>query len=81
MYTIIFFSSEGDFYFSMLGKYNGFQYSFVTIHFFCLIFINATVVQTFFSERKCKREITVKNPLTNNCNTMVDTTNKISQLN
>ena len=33
---------------------NFFKYSFVTILSFCLVFINATVVQIVFFKRKCK---------------------------
>ena len=61
-------------------KPNRFQQFFVTINYFCLIIINATILQIVFSERKCKRNITVKNPLTNNYNTMVDPAKKIFQL-
>ena len=62
-------------------KPNVIQYSFVNIHFFCLIIIDATVVQIFTCERKKKCKITVKNTLTKNCNTMVDTLKKTLQPN
>ena len=53
---------------------NLFQYSFVTIHSFCFIVITETVVQLVTSERNHEQNISVKNPLTNNCNKILDTT-------
>ena len=63
------------------GKPNGFQYSFVTIYSFCFVIISVTLAQIFTSERKCKRNINVKNILTNNCNTEFNPTGKVFQLN
>ena len=62
-------------------KPNCFKYSFVTIHYFCFIIINTKLVQIVFYERKCKRKITVKNPFTKKCNTMMDPVKIIFQLN
>ena len=47
----------------------------------CLTVVNSTLFLIVFFERKCKREIIVKNPLTNNCNTTVDPVKKIFQIN
>ena len=41
------------------------------------IIINSTVVHIVLSERNCKRKITIKNPPTNNCNTMVHPNKKV----
>ena len=60
---------------------NCYQYYFLTIHSFFFVIINATIVHILFFERKRKRKITVKNPFTNNCNTMVDPAKKMFQLN
>ena len=67
--------------FTCWGKPNVFQYSFVTMHYFLFVIIGATLVQLVMSERNYKRNITVKNPFTNNCNTMVDPTKIFFQLN
>ena len=48
--------------------------------FIFLIIINTTVVQLVLSERKRKSKITVKNPLTNNCNTVVDSINLLPSI-
>ena len=66
-------------YFYLLEKPNVFQQSFVTIVFF--VIISATSVHPSRSERKRKMNSTVKNLPTNNCNTMLDTTKKICDLN
>ena len=47
------FTSEGQFVLFLLWKPNCFQYSFVTINYFYFITINATLVQIFFSDKKC----------------------------
>ena len=59
------------FIFIFCEKPNVIQYSFVNIHFFCIIIIDTTVVQIITFERKYKCKITVKNTHTNNCNTIV----------
>ena len=46
--------------FLCLEKHNVCQYSFVTVHYFWIFIINATVVQLISSERKCKLKITIK---------------------
>ena len=51
------------------------------IIYFCFVITNAIVVQILFCEEKCKGKITVKNPLTNNCNTILYPTRKIFHLN
>ena len=65
----------------MLEKTNGFQYYFVTIRFFCFVFINAIVFHISISERKHQYNIYVKNTHSNNCNIILDTNNKVCQLN
>ena len=85
---IIFIFSNTRYEFSLLNdtfsilfweKPNLFQYYFVTKNYFCFNITHATVVQILFCEKKCKRKITVKNSLTNNCNTTVDPANMIFQ--
>ena len=44
-------------------KPNFFKYYFVTIHYFCFIIINETLVQVFFCESKHKRKIPGINPM------------------
>ena len=66
------FTSRGHFECYLFWKTNCFQYSFIKDYSSCFIIINATVVQIVFCERNHKRKITVKTPLTNNCNAMVD---------
>ena len=75
------FTSEENFIIIFQEKPNDFQYYFVTIHSFNFIIFNSTVVQLVLSKRKWKRKIAVEHPLTNNCNMMVDYTNKVFQLN
>ena len=62
-------------------KTDFFQYSLVAINFFCFSIIYTTIVEVVFCERKSKRKITVKNPLTRSCNTIVDPAKIIFQLN
>ena len=73
-------NSELNLYFSLLKKNSVFQYSFVAINYFFII-VSVTVFCIFRSERKLKINITVKNPLTNNCNKMLGTNKKFFQLN
>ena len=60
---------------------NLFHYYFVAIDYCFFIIINATVVQIVFCDRKGKSKVTVKNKLSNNCNTMLNTVKIIFQLN
>ena len=48
------FTFEGQFSYSLLEKMNCFQYSFVSILYFCFVIFNETEVQIVFSERKWK---------------------------
>ena len=60
-YTFYEFSLINDtFSIIFCGNSNGFQYSFVTICYFCVIIINLTAVKIVFCERKCKSKITAK---------------------
>ena len=77
---LIIFTSEGHSIILFWGDPEIFQYYFLTIHLFCFATVNTTVVKKIFIESNCKSKVTVKSPLTNNCNTMVDPTKKIIQL-
>ena len=55
-------------------KTNGFQYSLVNTHYYCFVFISSKIFQIVTSERKLNSKVTVINKLTNNCNTILDTT-------
>ena len=48
-------TSEGHFYYFLFGKPIYFQLYFLTIHCFCFIVINATVVHIVFSKSKWKK--------------------------
>ena len=52
------------------------QYSVENIHSFCFIVFSATLVLSIASEWNYKNNITVKNALTKNCNTLLDLTKK-----
>ena len=69
------------FFFLFFEKNNHLQYSFLTIGSFRFIFISETVVYTITSEEQHNIDITVKNSLTSDCNTILDTTKKVFQLN
>ena len=68
-------------YFSLLEKPNGFQYYLINILYFFIIIIVSTVVKIFTSDRKRKKDITFKNPLTKKINKFWNSTNKFFQLN
>ena len=67
--------------FSLLNKTQWILILILNMNYFCFIVIIATVVQLLTSESNLKHIIDIKNPLTNNCNIMLDITKRVCQLN